>query len=566
MRSWPTAPATIRLVFSEPIDPAGTPLDLLDSNGRTIVSATGAPDAADPYSLVAPVPNLADGIYTVQWRALSAADGHTTSGFLTFGVGDVSPPPAGGSASGAGDVHAGHDAATTFLETESRVAGDLGLMLSLGISVFAWLVLRDPRSSGAAKAVTASLGIGAFGAAGLLALGAAAPGVDPLPFVTGSRIGQLLALRVGVTTLAAATVLAMIRRRPSFALVIGGLAGLGGIALVAIGGHAAAYAAPAPTVAIIIHVAAAGIWVAGVGSLAWLAIVGAPDERPIEVLVPRFSALALVAVGLIALSGIYSDWIQTRELVSWSTPYGGTLVVKMVLALAAFALGAVNLFSGGRDHDRRFRLRVAVEAGLALAVLIATGVLASGSPTGQVKPIGLAPVVSNVDSTVVASTLELAPGRPGPTRFIATVAPQAVHVEVELQLQRLDAGGSSRIELRSGAVPWTYEASGGLLPAGSRWDASIIVRSDDGRELARTRFAFAMDATGVSEGRASPAVDVGIAVSLGLLAAAALGLAFGVGGGRLPRADRDASRVAVVAGSLVAGTLGATILLLGPRL
>ena len=42
------APTEIRLVFSEPIEPRYTSLDLLDPVGRAILVGAGAPDPADP--------------------------------------------------------------------------------------------------------------------------------------------------------------------------------------------------------------------------------------------------------------------------------------------------------------------------------------------------------------------------------------------------------------------------------------------------------------------------------------------------------------------------------------
>ena len=119
--------------------------------------------------------------------------------------------------------------------------------------------------------------------------------------------------------------------------------------LLAISGHAAAYDSPAPAAAIVVHLVAASIWLAGILVLAWRAIAGG-DGEPLSALVPRFSALALVSVGLIALTGIYSDWIQTRSLVSLDTPYSATLLVKIVLAVAAFSLGAFNYVVGRSER------------------------------------------------------------------------------------------------------------------------------------------------------------------------------------------------------------------------
>jgi copper transport protein len=561
-----SSPAEVRLVFSEPIEPGYTTIDVIGPDGATIGSALGAPDAADRYSLVAPVPALADGVYTITWRALSAADGHTTTGFFTFGVGDVNPPAQGGSSAvGGGSIHAGHDAATALLETESRIVGALGLLLAFGLPIVAWHVLRDPRSAGVAKIVAGALALAAVGAGGLLVLGGTGLGSDPIAYATGPRTGQLLLLRLGLTAAMAIGVWFLATIRPRLALGIGGGAAFGGLVLLTAGGHAAASGSPAPAVAIVVHLMAAGVWLSGLLVVAWLAIAGAPHGRSLGTVVPRYSALALVSVGLVGLTGLYADWVHTRTLVSLDTPYSATLLVKMGLALGAFVLGGRNYLSGGRESDRRFRPRVALEAGLALAVLIATGVLASGSPPAGELPTAIAPAASTAASAGSAPTLALAPGRPGPTRYLVTLDPAAGHVTVELQLQRLDQPGESRLELSPVAgQAGQFAAAGGLLAAGSRWDASVVLRDHAGTEVGRTRYGFALDATGVSEGRAAPAIDPAAVVAIILLVAAVLGLAFTLGGGVLPRVDPATGRVGLTAGSILGAILGVTILLGGP--
>lgn len=565
-----TSPTEIQLVFSEPIEPAYTKLDLIGPDGATIASGAGSPDPADPYTLIAPVEHLTDGVYTVDWRSVSAADGHSTSGFFTFGVGSVSPPPqGGGGAAVGGSIHAGHDATTAFLETESRIAGDLGVLLAFGLPIVAWLVLRDRSSAGVAKIVAACLGPAAFGAAGLLLLGASELGSDVVTYATGARTGQLLLARTVVMIVSASAAWLIADRRPQVALGLGGFAGFVGIVLLAVGGHAAGFDTPAPAVAIAAHLLAVGTWLSGLLMVAWVAIGGREARRSLPTIVPRFSALALVSVGLIALTGAFSDWVQTGSLISFETPYSTTLMIKIGLAVTAFAIGGLNYLSGGRSSDGRFRPRVAIEAGLALAVLVATGVLASGSPPSGELPVAIAPAASSVATTGPSPTLALAPGRPGPTRFVVTVKPggSAAHESVELELQRLDQSGSTRVPLAAVAgQEGEWAAAGALLPAGSRWDASVVLRDHAGVEQSRTRYSFALDASGVSEGRATPAIDPAAVVAVILLLAAVLGLAFSLGGGALPRVDPATSRIAVMGGSTVGAIVGIAILVWGAPL
>lgn len=98
----------------------------------------------------------------------------------------------------------------------------------------------------------------------------------------------------------------------------------------------------------VLHLLVAGVWPAGLLPL-WLvmrrmASDSEPATRALAVqLVRRFSAVSMAAVALLSFTG----WINARYLVgSWSNlfqqPYGRWLCAKILLFLAAVALGAIN--------------------------------------------------------------------------------------------------------------------------------------------------------------------------------------------------------------------------------
>ena len=172
-------PTEIRLVFSEPIDPGYTSLDLLDGTGRAVLLEVGGPDPTDPHMLVAAIPPGTtmplDSLYTVDWRALSAADGHTTQGFLAFGVGKIS---IGGQAAGGpgaadiatGELHGGHSGGAAAAEIQGKVLAYGGAMLAFGLAILAWLVLR-PALGQVPRGMAYGSGIGLVaGAAGCVLL------------------------------------------------------------------------------------------------------------------------------------------------------------------------------------------------------------------------------------------------------------------------------------------------------------------------------------------------------------------------------------------------------------
>jgi hypothetical protein len=85
------------------------------------------------------------------------------------------------------------------------------------------------------------------------------------------------------------------------------------------------------------------------------------------------------------------------------------------------------------------------------------------------------------------------------------------------------------------------------------------VLSADGTELSRQRFAFALDDDGIDEGRVSSLLDPTLGIAAILVVGGALGLGLGIGGMRLPRCEAVASRIALIAGGVTAGVLGALI-------
>ncbi len=596
----PSAPAELRLVFSEPVDGRYTSVILLDAAGRTVQTGAAVPSAGDPRVVIASLPPLPDGAYSVTWRALSAADGHLTSGFLTFGVGRTVLGTSSVDGAAAGGLHAGHTAGEAVLETQARFLAYLGFMTALGLAVIAWLVLRPVGRLRSGLPIAQGLAlIGA--AAGSVAIGVVAglaPGLDPVGYLTATRPGEMLVLRGLLGVAAGAAVLVLVRtRRMGQAVWLGGIAGAAGLVVLALGGHLAASASPVPTGVLLVHLAAGSVWLGGLLGVAWL-IVGDrdPDRAWVPEVVSRFSALALVSVALVALTGAYQAWVATRDLVD-AAPYTVALWAKVALFVSALAVGAANFVDGGRALARLggLRARMAIEAILGVAVLVATATLASGSPPANGQPVAISPAASTTCSPGVG--LAVQPGTAGPARFIVRLADAPADATVELDLNRTDAvGGGTRVTLREvagagsgastagggpagiptlvcsiGGTPQdgaqagggTWVADGGLLAAESRWDATVVVRRADATEVARARFPFALDSTAISEGRAGPPVDpVAVLGAVGLLLAL-LAVTFTLAGGILPRTEPRLGRGALLAGAAVAAVLGVA-LLVGP--
>ena len=463
-------------------------------------------------------------------------------------------------------------------------------MLAFGLAILAWLVLRPalgrvPR--GAAYGSGIALIVGAAGCILLVVIGAdSLPGAgaatasgttDYITFATGTRIGQLLTGRAAVGLAAGVFVLAVARlggpRGTAIGLAAGGLAGLVELGLTAAAGHASAYTTPVPVAMDVVHLAAASVWLGGLVLLAALTDFGGNsrlEPGALRQVVPRFSALALVSVTLIALTGVYADWVQTRDLLAFDTPYSLNLLIKILVFGLALLVGLTNYLDGGREVWRRFGLsrRLLLELILGVAVLAITANLTSGSPTGGDRPVAIARAISSAVSAEPA-TLALLPGRSGPDRLVVglPVAPaQGTVIEVDLQRLDLDVG-STRITLRPDFTrPTSTFLADSTFPSGSRWDATVVATDPSGAELTRQRFVFALDADGVSEGREAPPLDPGLVVAILLVVLGVVGFGFSVAGGVLPRTLPDAGRPAMIGASLAGLALGVAALVLGgPR-
>jgi len=132
-------PSEVRIVFSEPPDPKGSDIEVLDTAGKRHDKGDIRP-SGDPNGLRVSLEAIPDGGYTVAWTTTSAVDGHTTKGSFAFVIGNgpiPTPPPV-------------PDAAPppSPLEVAGRALSYAGIALGLGTAFFVLFVAPaaiDPR-------------------------------------------------------------------------------------------------------------------------------------------------------------------------------------------------------------------------------------------------------------------------------------------------------------------------------------------------------------------------------------------------------------------------------------
>ena len=99
-----------------------------------------------------------------------------------------------------------------------------------------------------------------------------------------------------------------------------------------------------------------------------------------------------------------------------------------------------------------------------------------------------------------------------------------------------------------------------VLPAGSAWDATVVVSDADGAELGRRRFTFALGSSGLAKGQAQTLIDPGSVIAALLAIAGLVAAGWALAGGSLPLVERTAGRRALGVGAVVALPLALVLL------
>jgi putative copper export protein len=108
-------------------------------------------------------------------------------------------------------------------------------------------------------------------------------------------------------------------------------------------------------------------------------------------LVNAFSPLALASTAVLALFGVITAWQHLHTLDAlWTTPYGITLIVKLVMVAVVLALGAWNWrrqkpllgSEAGALSLRRTATRELLAAGVVLVITSVLVSLPSPKPPG----------------------------------------------------------------------------------------------------------------------------------------------------------------------------------------
>lgn len=562
--SLPTSHRQVALWFTEPVDRAFSTVAVVDREGRP-VGLGSVRGSGDQRGLIASVGELPQGVYTVRWRVLSASDGHASSGFFLFAVGQTLP---------SGLAPATQDTVRPFA-VAVRWVGLLAALVLAGAAFFPVAVLR-PAVAGLERSTAQSISREVSGRLRLLTLSAgllvlvsgvldfflqAATLLDTSvmqliargmfwSFLWGATPGWSLLLRASMTVvlLLPPSPRGRILRVAAlfWAVLVGGLAmllggplslasslhmsvivlvsavyGLIGVLAARIAPEVAgvrvpefpwaeplagagllagitmtAHASGSGLIAIQadwLHLAAAALWG---GEL--VCLVGilrgarrAAREQLAQILVPRFSAVAGVCVGVLVLTGLYGVWLHIAALRDFVvTTYGQALGVKLLLVILILTLGALNRFvfvprlaaSAPQSALHRLLRSIGGELTAAAGVLLAVAILTSVPPANATlppsarKPLTLVGLAG--DTRV---SFAVAPAVAGWNRFQIEVTgsdrrPLSPDARVLLRLTKLDETLDPILIQPPLQSPGRYGEEGSELALPGLWEVEVIVR------------------------------------------------------------------------------------------
>jgi copper transport protein len=515
----PVAPQTVTLRFTEPLETSYSRAQLFDQSGAEVAGASSS-IGDDPRTLtVAIPPGLTNGTYSILWRTLSTVDGHTAQGYLPFTIGtqaDVQIVTAPVVETVGGGL-------PEWALPAARWLALLGLAGVVAIWPVWLFVLRPaispawqlgPRLTRRARgyAVAAFLFALVANVVALLVQSMAISGPANLlagltTTLSDTRYGTWWLVRMGALLIFAAALLGAAwwwpwrNRYPTLlALLVAATLPLP-FSMIA---HAGAEPVGRATAIAFdyAHLLGAALWV---GGLIFLVAVLVPILRDLTAAgrrvvlgraLPRFSLLALIAWGVMAMTGLYAAWLQVGSLPALTgTPYGQTLILKLILIVPLLALAAFNLFVVTRKlraaeteqqvegWGGHFVTALMAEAVIVTLLLGVVGMLIGTPPARQVMALEANRISIPLAAAGQTGTLSISPGTVGPNHYRLELGsghedhlrnPSITDATLRLELPDRQTGQID-VPLRP-APGGGYEAHGSELAFPGEWRMQVTVR------------------------------------------------------------------------------------------
>jgi copper transport protein len=365
-----SSPTKVEVYLSEPVDLRYSKLSVIDQNGKQVDNKNVQYANRDQTALsVILLPDIKDGLYTVSTKMLSQIDGHVTDNAFVFGVGEAKVPNSVSSKS-----LQSSSSQLSILDAIARIPALVSQVMIVG-AAFATLWLWKPMSkiswlksdfAQTKNRIDRSL-------IKLIVIGSVMLALSDFGMIyvqaysINAGIADAIATKFGniwiVRTLASLVILVIaiiiylkLKKTnssiPSKSDILSILAvGLAILVTTTLIGHSSAVGNVVPIIIDFVHNLAASIWI---GSVIYLAFVVVPKikQAPIEgyvkdsvlsIIIPRFSTIPVVILGVIVITGPFLLYILENNLdLILASLYGKALVAKLALAAVMISIGGYN--------------------------------------------------------------------------------------------------------------------------------------------------------------------------------------------------------------------------------
>src|ERR671910_652785 len=371
----------VKVFFSEPIELPYSDITVLGPDGKAVDKKDAHNVNGHTSSIAASIQeNLPPGIYTVNTKVLSAVDGHVVDNSFTFGVGTegAASNDVGSDRVGQLTGLAGRQSEKDIVSIEeslSRFPGYVGQVIAFGVAFamiwlwkpfnqIPWLVellapFRNRISSVAAKILIVGASLILISGLGMIIVQSASVDATILEIIS-TKFGNVWSIRmIQASVLLLLTV--NIFRRNTKRGQHSGTAEISAVLALALSllvtysliAHAAASNIPLAILADFCHSIVASIWIGGVIFLAFafipkLASLQESDNikaTVLSILIPRFSTVVVVSLGIILITGPLLLWTLENDLeITLASIYGRVLLGKLSIGLVMIAMGGYHQF------------------------------------------------------------------------------------------------------------------------------------------------------------------------------------------------------------------------------
>ena len=394
--------------YSEAVEIGFSELRVYDANGNQIDNKDTTYNNGET-SLIVTTPPLEDGVYTITSKVLSKIDGHLVQAAIVFGVGDVKIDSS--------LLEKQESSETTFIpESIARFPGLVGQTIVLGgviVSITIWSsqqtrfreVFADINEQFKVK-FSKIIGIGVIAtfASNFIMLGVQTWRLETSPLdVIGTTFGTTWLIRMIITIIIIGLWFWMEKKNE---ITIKGqipllIASLILIATTTMMGHGASTELEAPWILDYSHNLLSSIWIGGVIFFAFVAlptitkIENSIKEKITLSLIPRFSGLFIIAIGILIITGPTLLWFLDDNVASLTdSTYGKLILIKIGIAAVMIAFGGLYQVKFMRDTydfekldiSKKIGKPLKIEAGLGIALLAVVALLVNSSlPAGEIQ-------------------------------------------------------------------------------------------------------------------------------------------------------------------------------------